>query len=106
MLASRHHNKCRKLRQSIRATSTLKHSSNQKGFEARATNRRAVPATSSKKIVSQRAERAESDRKGEAPAFWFTGASGGGMLRATDQAISDDTMHRDFSECAHFSYGA
>ena len=35
MFASRHHIRCRKLRQSIRATSTLKHSSNQKGLQAR-----------------------------------------------------------------------
>src|SRR5580700_9693548 len=35
MLASRHHSRWRKLRQSMRATSTLKHSSNQKGLQAK-----------------------------------------------------------------------
>src|SRR5579863_2202969 len=99
MLASRHQSRCRKLRQSSRASSTLKHSSNQNGLFARCASLRAVQAAKQTISVSQRAERTESDGKRETPAFsstadGLTGASGCGMFGGLG-AIPGDTMLGD-----------
>src|SRR5580658_5517033 len=100
MLASRHHSRRRKLLQFIRATSALKHSSNQKGLRARNRKRTAAPAASSKIRVSQRTRRAGSDGNGEALGISFTAGSGGCMLVLEVLAIPDDTMLKKF----HMTY--
>src|SRR5262245_53423706 len=63
MFASRHHKTRRKLCQSIRATSTLKHSSNQNGFEARQRTRTMIAVASSKKRMIQCAQRKSDELK-------------------------------------------
>src|SRR5262252_9633427 len=57
MFASRHHKTRRKLCQSMRATSTLKHSSNQKGLQARQRTRTITAVPSSRKRMIQCAQR-------------------------------------------------
>src|SRR5215469_7332597 len=74
MLASRHHTRCRKLRQSMRATSTLKASSNQNGFEPTERKRKTAAATRSSNRVNQCAQRAERNRGKEFLALSLTAA--------------------------------
>ena len=71
MLASRHHNKCRKLRQPMRVTSTLKLSSNQKGLLVRHRRRSRMAAPSTTNRVNQCGQIAARDCDGEMPALSF-----------------------------------
>src|SRR5579862_1187344 len=97
MLASRHHNRCRKFGQSSRATSALNDSSNQKGLQARHTKRiTALPAMSNRS-VNPRTQPLESRRSDELFAPSFAAASRGRMLSVHVQSLSsrqfpDDTM--------------
>src|SRR5579872_272228 len=115
MLASRHHNRCRKFRQSSRATSALNDSSNQKGLQARHTKRiTALPAMSNRS-VNPRTQPLESRRSGELRASSFAADSRGRMLSVHVESLSsrqfpDDTMLGKngvyaFQELVHKCFG-
>src|SRR6266851_7399307 len=98
MLASRHHSSRTKSCQLSRATSTLKHSSNQKGFRARNRKRNTQAAAASRATVSTETHvqpDCPDEVWGGSPGLWLTTVSGCCIVCVGANArIPDDNMLR------------
>src|SRR3984957_19746147 len=109
MLASRHQSRCRKFPQLRRASSTLKHSSNQNGFAPRRTTRIAAAPEVRRKRASQCGHRDETDSPVDGAALPRSGAAAAALadwLASGIKQFSNDTMLEDSRNWRVLSSGA